>query len=259
MTDPVQPEDSVPAVAALPPVKSPRPRWVVPLLIGVSAGAVAGAVVGATVVLPAFLDLHPIPPLASALASPSTAVTRAVSTSAPSAAAAAASPAAGSAKAFVSESAGFSAVFPGKATKATEAQLGAHVGNVQGFFGGDDIQSFTVQVLDQSCELSAAQAKSGMDQSSTMGVASAAKQIDATYDVLSETPRDLDGHHGLQTDFTLDMGTVTVTARTLVAYAGKHFYALQFASAQPDVPAWDAFINSFKSLDPDGTLPACTD
>jgi len=260
MTDPLLPVPQIPPFSPAPPAKNVRPWWVLPMVAGVSAIGVAGALVGALVVLPTIYGPRsPIDASAettdAGLGDVSSDVDATQSRPTASPGAASGGPATGGM--FVAEAAGFSAVFPGKPTKATAVQLGAESANVQAYIGGDGVQSLTVQVLDQPCEPSAAQAEAGLGQSSTLSVASAAKQIDATYEVLSETPRDLDGHHGLQTDFTLDRGAMTVTARFVMAYAGKHFYAVQFASVQPDIDAWDAFIKSFKSLDSDGMLPAC--
>lgn len=261
MTDPLLPDYNFPPAPPLPPGKARRPRWLVPLVIGACALAVTGAVVGATVVLPAVLDpllSHEAAgrqaPVASAPAAPSS---TAPSSTAAAPASAPASDAAAKADAFVAESAGFSAVFPTKPTKATAAQLGAQADTTQAYIAGDGVQSFTVTAVDMPCQPPAGEVAAGLAESTKTGIDAAAKSLNAEFTVQSETPREVAGHRGAQADYTLKFGSQTVKGRYVSLIAGKHFYAVAAMAPETNAAAWDAFIDSFKSLDADGTLPAC--
>ena len=268
MSDPSLPAPpSFPPPSVPPPRRRGRPRWLIPVLA--MTVAVGLALAGSLLVLPALLDKVLFPaadrpvaanagPTPSALASapePAGGATPASAGGAEPSATPAAPPA--GVPRFSSASAGFSAQFPTAAKKMPVAASPGLVPGTEAFAGGDGIQNYTVTSVPLNCQLADAQVQSALEEATSTGIDAGAKSLNGTSKVLSTTGRDVDGHPGIQSDFTMTVGSRTMKGRYVSAVAGTHYYAVAIVALEPELPAWDAFINSVKFLAPTESLPAC--
>gem|GEM_PF-5058706 len=268
-------DQSLPAPPSYPPPSIPppprrgRPRWLIPVLA--MTVAVGLALAGSLLVLPALLDKVLFPAAArpveaarpvAADAGPTPSAPESAGGATPSSAGAAepyatpAAPPAGVPR-FSSASAGFSAQFPTAAKKMPVAASPGLVPGTEAFAGGDGIQNYTVTSVPLNCQLADAQVQSALEEATSTGIDAGAKSLNGTSKVLSTTGRDVDGHPGIQSDFTMTVGSRTMKGRYVSAVAGTHYYAVAIVALEPELPAWDAFINSVKFLAPTESLPAC--
>ena len=159
--------------------------------------------------------------------------------------------------AFVSDEFGFSVRFPAKPTRQDRDlnQGGQKITIITFISAGSGNRGFGASTFTSVCTPKGDDVGTRLKVSADGSVTGAASASGSTSEVQKQTPITIQGHPGLQTEFTLAKDGSTLHMVDAVVIDGPRFYSL--TATNPATGAWDNFLKSFKITKDPAPLPEC--